>query len=134
MIDVLFIDLREEIQEGPRGFSAAPWRDRVRVPGDFRGSLHLVSIRPGQVRGNHLHPGHREWLYFFSGRGIFIWEAEPGRLQEQEIREHFLIHIPPGVAHALKNIGPETGYLIAWQEASGPEVAELETVPRPLVR
>jgi mannose-6-phosphate isomerase-like protein (cupin superfamily) len=38
-----------------------------------------------------------------------------------------LIRIPPGVAHALRNPGPEPLYLLAWRE--GKTDATEDTVP-----
>ena len=88
---------------------------------------------PGQVRGNHLHPGHEEWLYPFHGAGVLLWEATPGKIQERVLAgNRCLVHLPPGVAHALKNPGPEILYLLAWREAVRPVGQEPETVPRAL--
>ena len=42
-----------------------------------------------------------------------------------------IIRIPPGVAHAVSNVGPEMLYLLAW-ERGGQGPGEPETVPHPL--
>jgi len=83
------------------------------------------------VRGNHLHPGRQEWLYPFHGTGRFIWEDTAGQRRERLISGHrLLIRIPPGVAHALQNPGPEPLYLLAWREGEGEPPGEVqETVP-----
>jgi uncharacterized RmlC-like cupin family protein len=127
-----FIDLSGEIQEDLRGIIFFPWRARLQQPRDLLATFHLISIRPGQTRGNHLHPGHEEWLYPFHGRGILIWEAA-GAVQEKEVSgTRTLIRIPPKVAHALRNPGPEMLYLLAWRERAGDAPEEPETLPHRL--
>ncbi len=131
MESVEFIDLSKEIREDSRGFSFYPLQGRAEHPEKLPGAFHLVSIAPGQVRGNHLHPGVWEWLYPFHGTGDFLWEPRPGDLQERLVSGHLLlIRIPPGVAHALRNPGPEPIYLLAWREGE-PDATE-DTVPHPL--
>jgi quercetin dioxygenase-like cupin family protein len=134
MPEVEFIDLTGKIQEDARGFSFFPFKGRSLKTQDLFESFHLISIRPGQVRGNHLHPGHVEWLYAFHGPGLLLWEAEPGQVRERELRGgDTLVRIPPGVAHALRNPGPKILYLLAWREAAGPEPPEQETLARPVL-
>ncbi len=133
MADVEFLDLSAEIREDPRGFSLFLWQDRLSKPQDLLRTFHLISIVPGQVRGNHLHPGHREYLFAFHGAGVLIWEGEPGKVQERLITgNRTLIIIPPGIAHALRNPGPEILYLLAWRERIGDAPEEPETLTHPL--
>jgi oxalate decarboxylase/phosphoglucose isomerase-like protein (cupin superfamily) len=133
MAAVEFIDLSAEIQEDLRGISFFPWRGGVREPQDLLKTFHLISIRPGQVRGNHLHPGHREYLFTFHGAGVLLWEDPPGEVQERLLTgRRTLVAIPPGVAHALRNPGPEILYLLAWRERIEASPAEPETVRHPL--
>ena len=128
---VEFIDLTQELWEDPRGFSFYPLKGRTEDPANIPDAFHLVSIAPGQVRGNHLHPGRWEWLYPFHGTGYFRWEPHPGDIQERLVSGHrLLIRIPPGVAHALRNPGPEPLYLLAWREGE-PDPTQ-ETVPHVL--
>ncbi len=133
MADVVFVDLQGEIREDARGFFAVPWRGRTGDAQGFLETLHLASIHPGQVRGNHAHPRHREGLYLFCGQGTFTWKEESGKLQEKEIGGHTLVLIPPGVAHALKNSGKGLIYLVAWREGEGAQSPEPDTVPQTLV-
>ena len=133
MTAVEFIDLSEEIFTDPRGLSFFPLRDRVRRPEILIRNFHLVSIEPGQVRGNHAHPGHLEWLYPFHGAGDFIWEGSDGSRQERRLAGgRVLIRIPPGVAHAMRNPGPEVMYLLAWREPAAETGEQPETLPHPL--
>jgi oxalate decarboxylase/phosphoglucose isomerase-like protein (cupin superfamily) len=132
MATVEFIDLGSEIKEDARGISFFPWQGRLREPGDLLRTFHLTSINPGQTRGNHLHPGFAEWLYVFHHPGVLLWEAA-GKVEERLLAGgRTLVRIPPGIAHAVKNPGPEILYLLAWREAAGPGATEPESVPRPL--
>jgi len=133
MADVEFLDISGEIHEDPRGFVFFPWQDRVQEPRDLPPTFHLVSIAPGQLRGNHLHPGHREYLFTFQGVGEFLWEPRPGEIKERLLTgNRTLVLIPPGIPHALRNPGPETLYLLAWRERVGAGPGKPETEPHPL--
>ena len=133
MAEVQFIDLSSEIKAEARGMSFFPWQGRLQTPENLVPTFHLVSISPGQSRGHHLHPGHAEWLYPFHGRAVLTWEATPGQVRERVITgDRTLIHIPPGLAHAVTNPGPEILYLLAWREVSGPGSTDPETIPHPL--
>jgi oxalate decarboxylase/phosphoglucose isomerase-like protein (cupin superfamily) len=133
MAEVQFIDLTEEIKADARGMSFFLGPGRIKAPEDLLSTFHLVSIRPGQTRGHHLHPGQAEWLYPFHGRAVFTWEAAPGQVREQVlVGDRTLVHIPPGLAHAVTNPGPEILYLLAWRQTAGAGAAEPETIPHPL--
>lgn len=130
---VEFIDLAEEIFEDPRGLSFYPFKKRVNRPDILIQHFHLVSIEPGQVRGNHAHPGHLEWLYPFHGEGDFIWETPEGVKQTRRLAQgRLFIRIAPGVAHAMRNPGPEVIYLLAWREPVGEGAGLDDTVPHPV--
>ncbi|MBM4273522.1 MAG: cupin domain-containing protein [Deltaproteobacteria bacterium] len=135
MAEVEFIDLAPHLNEDPRGLAYFPWQTQeLRDPASALRTFHLISIVPGQVRGNHFHPAYEEWLYVFHGRGIFRWETGTAEVRERLIADgRTMIRIPPGVAHAIENPGPEILYLIAWRERSGTGAAELESVPKILV-
>jgi oxalate decarboxylase/phosphoglucose isomerase-like protein (cupin superfamily) len=133
MAEVHFIDLSGEIKAEARGLSFFPWQGRMPEPQGLLDTFHLVSITPGHSRGHHLHPGHAEWLYPFHGRAVLTWEAAPGQVRERVIAgDRTLIHIPPGLAHALANPGPEILYLLAWREVAGPGPTGPDTIPHPL--
>jgi oxalate decarboxylase/phosphoglucose isomerase-like protein (cupin superfamily) len=133
MAEVQFIDLSGEIKAEARGMSFFPWQGRLGTPDNLVSTFHLISISPGQSRGHHLHPGQAEWLYPFHGRAVLTWEASPGQVREQVIAgDRTLIHIPPGLAHAVTNPGPEILYLLAWREVTGPGPTDPETIPHPL--
>jgi hypothetical protein len=132
MAAVEFLDLGDEIREDPRGLSFFPFAGRLPDVRDLLRTFHLVSVNPGETRGNHLHPAFTEWLYVFHQPGVLIWE-EDGEVKERPLAGgRTLVRIPPGIPHALKNPGPRVLYLLAWREAAGEAPGGPETMARPL--
>ncbi len=132
MAEIEFIDISGEIREDARGTSFFPWQGRFRDPGELLQNFHLISILPGQTRGDHSHPAHVEWLYVFHGSGRFLWE-EADLVRERRLAGHrLMVRIPPGIAHTLANPGPEVIWLLAWRERVRADPDQPETVPRPL--
>ncbi|OPX20409.1 MAG: hypothetical protein BZ151_04170 [Desulfobacca sp. 4484_104] len=131
-----FIDLSDKIKEDARGLAYFPFLAETEL-GDRSAlleSFHLVSVLPGQVRGNHQHPHKREWLYVFNGEGDFIWQDDQGQRHQRRLAgDRTMVIIPPGIPHALSNDGPQVLYLLAWRlpEVSGK--AEPDTVPSPII-
>ena len=97
-------------------------------------SCHLISIVPGQVRGQHQHPHKTEWLYVFHGQGQLFWRTRDDQLQQRLLDDNrTLVVIPPGIPHTLRNDGSDPLYLLAWRAALQPGREEPDTVPEPLI-
>lgn len=79
------------------------------------GHLHLASLAPGAIRGNHLHPVSSEYILVWGGSAELAWE-EGGRVAREEVSRDELVvfEIPAGIAHAVTNTGSETVYLVAY--------------------
>jgi quercetin dioxygenase-like cupin family protein len=132
---VHFLDLSEALHHDERGMVFFPWQG---LPETFSrqemcASLHLITIAPGQVRGQHQHPQKTEWLYVFVGQGRLFWRSPSGATQEQVLDDdRTLVVIPPGIPHALRNEGQSPLYLLAWR-AAGPDAGDgPETVAAPI--
>src|SRR3954469_6815060 len=75
--------------------------------------VYQVTIRPGQVKGFVLHRTYSDRLFFSFGPAKVVLyddrESSPtrGMLNELHFGEHNRAHlvIPPGVWHAVKNVG-----------------------------
>lgn len=79
--------------------------------------MHLVTIRPGAIRGNHVHHRRREVIVVRSeGPWELAWRVpagasgesgEGGEVERRRFEEGqgVLVCVEPGVAHALKNLG-----------------------------
>lgn len=80
--------------------------------------IHVASIEPGQVRGNHYHSKRIEWFFIIAGKAklslqdIKTKEKISFKLSPKQPK---VITIFPYIAHAVKNIGKETVYLVSAQ-------------------
>lgn len=80
--------------------------------------VHVASIKPGCVRGNHYHSKRIEWFFIVAG------EAELS-LQDTKTKKKIsfilsskhpkVITIFPYIAHAVKNVGKKMVYLVSAQ-------------------
>ncbi|MGQ9920270.1 MAG: cupin domain-containing protein [Desulfobacca sp.] len=133
---IQFLELKEALHQDERGFVFFPMQGLAETPPqeDICQSLHLISIAPGQVRGQHQHPGKTEWLYIFHGTGRLFWRLPGQERQERLITDNrLLMIIAPGIPHALRNEGEGPLYLLAWRAASeGGDKAE-DTVAAPII-
>jgi dTDP-4-dehydrorhamnose 3,5-epimerase-like enzyme len=96
------------------------------------GHAHLASLEPGAIRGNHVHSGAAEFVLVWGGRAEIAWE-ENGRVTREVVSDDPLVvfEIPPGIPHAVTNVGARTAYLIAYYfGASGgwPETSRSKVV------
>jgi len=70
------------------------------------GALHVASLRPGAVRGNHAHANAVEWVVFCGGP-VRLFVGCPGQPRCQELSipgtDTELIGIPAGIPHAFRN-------------------------------
>jgi dTDP-4-dehydrorhamnose 3,5-epimerase-like enzyme len=82
-------------------------------------ALHVASMRPGSVRGNHVHGNVVEWVVFCGGP-VRIFAGEPGSSGYEEIIvsgvEAELFGIPAGKAHAFRNESDSEIYLVVFYD------------------
>jgi dTDP-4-dehydrorhamnose 3,5-epimerase-like enzyme len=71
---------------------------------------YLVSISPNMTRANHYHKKKEEWIAPTAGI-IEISTVDTRTNKKEKIvldtntEEYSIVHIPPYIAHSLKNIG-----------------------------
>lgn len=127
MDDVIFHDIKSESITDARGWVANP----LLLPGFLSefGHLHVVSMNPGSVRGNHYHKTYREWLFIFGGDYEVYWNSGE-RIQKKSFTkdEFYTIEIPPGISHVIKNISDSVIYLVAYQNADKASISA-DTIP-----
>lgn len=83
------------------------------------GQMYLSVAYPGKIKGNHYHTKKTEWFYIIQGTALLImYEKKTGKKTELVLRgeKPQLICIPPMVVHALKNIGTDDLYILAYTE------------------
>src|SRR4030042_4596010 len=132
MHSIKLMNLSENFCLEPRGWSFAPFSDLERIqPIDMDWpSFHTVSMEPGTIRGNHVHPNVPKWLLFCGGPILLVWQDPDSDTTRQTLvdNHHTFVIIPPGVKHAIKNIGEGILYLVAFRSpASSP--SEPEALP-----
>jgi oxalate decarboxylase/phosphoglucose isomerase-like protein (cupin superfamily) len=130
------VSLPDRFRLEPRGWAFTPFTESPLTSGmslDWT-SFHTVSLEPGSLRGNHVHPRVTEWLFFCGSPFLIAWQDEGSdTVQQKQIADHhtFLV-IPPRVKHAVKNTGNEWLYLVAFRSRTdGSE--EPETLATPLI-
>ena len=80
--------------------------------------IHIASIKPGCVRGNHYHSKRIEW--FFIVAGIAKLSLQDIKSNEKicfklSSKKPKVITIFPNISHAVKNVGKEKIYLVSAQ-------------------
>jgi quercetin dioxygenase-like cupin family protein len=90
------------------------------------GDVHVVSLLPGAVRGNHRHPNVTVWVLLLGAPVTVAWRNPDGT--EERVRaegeEPLLLELPPGTSHAMRAEGTAPAYLVSWADG----VPETETV------
>lgn len=80
--------------------------------------IYVATIKPGQVRGNHYHLERIEWFLLIGGKAKLYLEdckTKERTCLKLSSKKRRVITIYPGIAHAVKNIGKETVYLVGAQ-------------------
>lgn len=82
-----------------------PWAEFLPAARD----LHVTTLVPGGIRGNHFHLLRREAIVVLhAGRWTLLWdEGERTRVEEREFTGPgaVLVLVEPGAAHAVVNTG-----------------------------
>jgi len=110
--EVLSLD---EAGSDERGDSYVLPRRALEFLGSFE-HVHVTTIRPGHVRGNHYHAGRRELILVLARDA---WSAhwdngEDGSCTCRELSGGaFALVIPPNVSHAIQNDGNQDIWLAA---------------------
>jgi UDP-2-acetamido-2,6-beta-L-arabino-hexul-4-ose reductase len=95
-------------------------------------NVHVVLTEPGQVRGNHYHRIGTEVLVVL-GPALVRFQ-EDGQLRDYAIADGELRRfvIPPGIAHAIQNLGSRPGLLIGFNTQDH-DPGRPDTVPAILI-
>ena len=94
-------------------------RGYVYEPLDLEGlarqqNVHVVSTRPGGVRGNHYHRRGTELLTIVGPALVRFREEQEVQDLDIPAGEVFRFTIPPGVAHAIQNNGDQPNLIVAF--------------------
>ena len=83
--------------------------------GDELQNIHLGTMQPGAVRGNHRHEKSREWITFLNGP-VKVYLLEGSNEESFILEPGKTIKFEPEEAHAFENSGEKTVYFIAWRD------------------
>jgi len=113
-------------------------RGWVIAPPPIKGSasvhMHIPSLRPQAVRGNHYHETYSEAVIILGGKCLVATRNRATDTSEEFIYDGTvkqLIVIPPAITHAFKNIDYRSIYLVCYycldnemEEAAGSSIAD----------
>lgn len=109
---IQIIELVSDTDE--RGFIVTPVSDE-QLKSIY--NLHIVSLKPGRIRGNHYHEHQIEYICVLGGPSRLLAIDNKTDKKTDLILDGGkcpLIIMPPDVTHALKNIGKEAIYLLCY--------------------
>ncbi len=100
------------------------------------GEIYITAAVEGAVKGNHYHQRTTEWFAVIRGQGRLVLR----RMSDDEEAELFLdeakprvVEVPPGVAHAIQNVGSGPMHLLAYADLAY-DRDDPDVVPVPLIR
>ena len=120
------IDMIKKTHNDERGWVANPL-EVAGIPSEILSSLHIASIQPGCVRGNHYHTHATEWLLTFGGNAKFYWRLMDKEAIHEEVisgADPVLFEIPPNVAHAILNDSEAEIFIMAFRNAPDPDTIQ----------
>jgi len=108
--------VRPKIHTDSRGRLFEVLRGSVLTSRAF-GQIYVFTAYPGQVKGNHVHS--RKWEYFLAVRGkgvLSVLDLRSGRRESLDLDADvpLVVGVPPNVAHAFRNNGPEDLVIVAY--------------------
>jgi dTDP-4-dehydrorhamnose 3,5-epimerase-like enzyme len=99
--------------------------------------MHVTTIRPSHVRGNHYHARHREILVvIYQDNWSFFWDSGAGsRVEERTFqgRGAAIINILPSASHAVVNTG-NRDLTVAGMSDMRYNPDHPDSFPRPIAR
>jgi dTDP-4-dehydrorhamnose 3,5-epimerase-like enzyme len=119
MANVKRVELQDTIWKDYRGWGVNPI-ESAGISRESLGNIHIVSIKPGAIRGNHYHTNATEWILICGGSARIAWRA----LNKKSIHEVVvneadpaLFEIQPNIEHAVLNDSDKEIYLISFSNS-----------------
>lgn len=112
-----FLPLDGYSWEDVRGWGVRALEASGVAPGGV-GEMHVASLEPGAVRGNHVHPNVTEWIIVFGGPTTLAWRPRDGAVERIQLPGPgpTLVELAPGEAHAVRCDGEHTAFLASWAD------------------
>ncbi len=124
-----------KITADERGWVAWPISEELLKKG-LVSNLHVPSIKPGSVRGNHYHVNKYEYLFILSDPCLAVFlDNKTGEKEEilLEGENPVLFRIAPNITHAFRNEGKQDIFLICYDEPSGDEISSSDVLRRVII-
>ena len=105
-----------EFYQDDRGWCIRPISDDD-IKDGIISDIHMVSMKPGAIRGNHYHVNKTENILIIGSTCRVLVVDNNTKEREEKILENNekdLFVIPPGVTHAIENIGNDASYLFCF--------------------
>lgn len=105
--------------QDPRGVVFEPLTAAMLRRGTLA-NVHVATMRPGAVRGNHRHLAATEYVCF-SGPIKLVVQDRKGRQELLQFGESECarVKIGPGIAHAFVNTGPADTFIVCFVDRTG---------------
>jgi dTDP-4-dehydrorhamnose 3,5-epimerase-like enzyme len=124
--------------EDDRGFSASITRRFLERIGPVQ-DVHVTTVAPGAVRGNHFHVERRELLAVgYRGRWSLHWDTGAGTVVHSRRFDgvgQCLVYPPPHWSHAVSNDGDVDLVVVGLSDrpyAADPDGGGADSFPRPV--
>ncbi len=115
------IQIKEiEFDQDDRGWSLKPITDNDMKNGIIS-DVHIVSMKPGAIRGNHYHVHKTEYILVIGSTCRVVAIDNNTKKKEEKTIENnskILLVISPNVTHAIENIGNEVSYLLCYSKVT----------------
>jgi dTDP-4-dehydrorhamnose 3,5-epimerase-like enzyme len=123
MAGVRKINFQHVAWEDERGWGANPIK-AFDISDTASLDLHVVSLKPGYIRGNHYHTDATEWMLICGGAVKVLWKSVKEKTVHEIIirdNEPALLEISPLIEHAFSNEGEYDIYLIVMSSSPEPD-------------
>ncbi len=118
MAEVERIELEKFLRRDNRGYILTPV-EAMGIGYPELGNMHIASLAPGAVRGNHYHD-YVEWMLFLGGRLKFAWKRVDGpevHVEKPAGDGPVMYRISPQVVHAIQNLDRREIQIVSLSDA-----------------
>ena len=119
-------------EEDERGFTVNPFK--VKQINHIY-NIHLVSLNPGAIRGNHYHPTQTEYICVLGTQGTLVTVDNKTDKRSEKIidgKKCPCIIVPRDVTHAFKNTSTERIYLLCYTDK--PLILERDVIKKVILK
>ena len=130
MNDIQKIQLKNKIILDSRGWVINPL-DIASLAKESLCYFHVVSLKPGSIRGNHYHKNAKEWLLVCEGPAIVAWRSSDDNSICKSLvnkEEPSMYEINQQVEHAILNTSDKDIFLISFCNSEKRETAQCSSL------